>query len=476
MAKLGMISPQLEQFTAAQGLGVKQNRYYSARKESYFFDFVKQELIQRYGINTVRRGGLKVYTTIDLKLQTEARKAIEGVLPYSSDPSSAIVTIDPATGFIKAMASSGSYGKNQYNLAAQGHRQPGSAFKPMVLMTALRKGVDPSTTTYNSHPLRLDLPKYGHWEVNTYSHSYGGTMNLVEATLQSDNTIFAQLDLDLGPDAVRQTAYDMGIKTKLDAYPAEGLGGLSLGVSPLEMANAYATIADGGYRNTPIAVKRVVFPDGKSEDLGRPKRVKAFSDGVTYAATQILEKNTQAGTATKTPYGCPIAAKTGTTDDFTDAWLVGFTPKLSTAVWVGYPDAKVPMTNVHGIQVNGGSFPAEIWHDYMSVAHGSDCSGFPQPKEPAQFNQFYGSYSGGGSSGGGSSRRDRNNDYGGGYYDGGQNRRGGGGGPANGYNPQFYEAPPQPAPKVQVPATPAPAAPVVPRPGAPTGATDAHGQ
>jgi penicillin-binding protein 1A len=240
------------------------------------------------------------------------------------------------------------------------------------------------------------------------------------------------------------------------------------------MANAYATIADGGYRNTPIAVKRVVFPDGKSEDIGRAKRVKAFSDGITYAATQILSKNAQSGTATAAPYGCPMGAKTGTTDDFTDAWLVGFTPKLSTAVWVGYPDAKVPMTDVHGIQVNGGSLPAQIWHDYMTTAHGSDCSDFPQPTERAQFTPFFGKYSGAGSS---SDRNSGNgNDYGNGYYGGGQNRRGGGGGPANGYNPQFYEAPPQPAPQVQVPATPAPAAPAVPRPGAPTGATGQHGQ
>jgi penicillin-binding protein 1A len=167
-----------------------------------------------------------------------------------------------------------------------------------------------------------------------------------------------------------------------------------------------------------------------------------------------------------------MAAKTGTTDDFTDAWLVGFTPKLSTAVWIGYPNAKVPMTDVHGIQVNGGSLPAQIWHDYMSVAHGNDCSEFPQPKEPAQFSQFYGKYSGSGSSGG---RNGSSTDYGNGY-DGGQRRRGGGGGPANGYNPQFYEAPPQAAPQVQVPATPAPAAPSVPRPGAPTGATGHSGQ
>ena len=165
-------------------------------------------------------------------------------------------------------------------------------------MTALRKGIDPNTTTYNSHPLNLNTA-WGPWKVNTYRTATAATSNLVQATLQSDNTVFAQLDLDVGPDAVRQIAYDMGVTTQLDGYPAEGLGGLTLGVSPLEMANVYATIADGGYRNKPIAIRKVVFPDGKSENLGRPKRKKAFSDAVTSEATKILRQNMQSGTATR---------------------------------------------------------------------------------------------------------------------------------------------------------------------------------
>src|SRR5256885_7201523 len=182
------------------------------------------------------------------------------------------------------------------------------------------------------------------------------------------------------------------------------------------MANAYATIADGGYRNKPIAIRKVVFPDGKSEDLGKPKRTKMFSDAVTYEATKILRQNMQSGTATGAAISCPAAAKTGTTDDFTDAWLDGFTPHLSTSVWVGYPNSKVPMLDVHGIQVNGGSLPSQIWHDYMSVAVGSDCADFPQPPESFQAQPFFGSYSAtggrdsgsydnrGGGGGGGSTR------------------------------------------------------------------------
>ena len=462
MASQHMITQQQAADAKSQPLGVRQNTYYSAKRENYFFDYVKEQLIERYGITTVRKGGLKVYTTIDLGLQREARSAMEGVLNESGDPSSAIVTIDPRNGYIRAMASTGSYGANKFNYAAQGHRQPGSTAKIWVLMTALRKGIDPQSTTYNSHQLNLNTP-WGPWQVSTYSHSYGGNMNLVQATLQSDNTVFAQLDLDVGPDAVRQTAYDMGVTTHLDGYPAEGLGGLSLGVSPLEMANAYATIASGGYRNKPIAIKKVVFPDGKSEDLGRPRRKQMFSSAVTYEATKILRENMQAGTATRAAISCPAAAKTGTTDDFTDAWLDGFTPHLSTSVWVGYPNSKVPMMDVHGIQVNGGSLPAQIWHDYMSVAIGSDCADFSQPTESFNAQPFFGSYSSNGGGGGGSYDNGgygngNGNDTGTGNANGnanGRGKRGGGGGNGGGTgnynNPNLYETPPQQAPNVAPP-------------------------
>jgi penicillin-binding protein 1A len=308
------------------------------------------------------------------------------------------VTIDPANGHILAMASSGDYRTSKFNLAAQGHRQPGSTFKTMVLMTALRRGVDPNRTSYVSHKLDLQTP-YGPWQVSTYSNSYSGRMSLFQATLKSDNTVFAQLDLDLGPEEVRQTAYDMGVTTKLDGYPAEGLGGLRLGVSPLEMANAYATIASGGMRNKPIAITKVEFPNGKVDNLDKPHRVREFSDGVTYEATKVLRANVLGGTGTAAGYGCPAAGKTGTTDNFNDAWFVGFTPKLSTAVWVGYPNAQIEMRSVHGISVAGGTFPARIWHDYMTVAHGTDCSDFPLPKDPFVAKPFFAKYAQQGASG-----------------------------------------------------------------------------
>ena len=155
-------------------------------------------------------------------------------------------------------------------------------------------------------------------------------MDIARATLKSDNTVYAQLDLDLGPQSVADTAKDMGITTKLDGYPAEGLGGLKRGVSPLEMANAYATLASGGIRNKPIAILRVKFPDGDVEDLGKPKRERVFSDAVAYEVTKILKQNVQSGTGTRANIGCPSAGKTGTTDNFNDAWFDGYTPHLAT--------------------------------------------------------------------------------------------------------------------------------------------------
>jgi penicillin-binding protein 1A len=449
MVDLHLLSPSRADEASREPLGVKHGTRYTRRREPYFFDYVQEQLIEQYGVGVYRRGGLKIYTTINPKLQDAARQAIDGQLAAYPGPASAIVSIDPSNGYIRAMASSGTYKDRTFNLAAQGHRQPGSSFKPFVLTTAIRKGVDPSRTTYVSKPLDLNVDGYGPWKVKTYSNTYGGTMNLVQATLKSDNTVYAQLIIDLGPKAVRETAKMMGITTKLDGLPAEGLGGLRLGVSPLEMADAYATLADGGLRNKPIAIRKVEFPDGKSEDLGKPKRKRVFSDGVAYEVTKILEQNMKSGTAVRASIGCPAAAKTGTTDNFNDAWLVGYTPHLSTAAWMGYPNALVSMPGVQG-----GSYPAGIWHDYMSVAHGSDCTDFPQPKEKVSFSPFYGHYSATGSYG----SRSYNYNYGSPKSGGGGSSTGGG---SKGYNPQFYESPPQKAPKTVPPAP----APKVPSPG-----------
>jgi penicillin-binding protein 1A len=446
MAESDFITVAEAEQASAEPLHLKAGiRRYTTRREPYFFDYVEEQLIEQYGVGVYRRGGLKIHTTIDPELQDAGRAAIRSHLPYSTDPSSAIVAIDPATGYIKAMASSGTYKDRNFNLAAQGHRQPGSAFKTFVLVTALRQGVDPNSTTYVSKPLNLNVPGYGPWEVSTYSDSYGGTMDLVSATLASDNTVYAQLDIDLGPKNVRETAEMMGITTPLDALPAEGLGGLRLGVSPLEMANAYATLASYGIRNEPKAITRVEFPDGKTDELGKPKRERVFPEWVAYEATKILEQNVLGGTGTAAQIGCDAAGKTGTTDNFNDAWFVGYTPHLAASVWVGYPNALVEMTSVHGISVAGGTFPAQIWQSFMTVAKGSDCDSFRPSVDQPEFTPFYGQYASTGTS------SDTTYDYSTEDYSTAtpepEDDTGG-----EGYDPRYYESPPQEVPEAPSPA------------------------
>lgn len=386
----------------ASPLGVTRNAFYQARKEPFVFDWVRRELIRRYGPEVVRAGGLKVYTSIDLGKQQAARDAIAGRLYDPGDPSAAIVTVDPSNGHIVAMASSAKYGDDSdggtnYNYAAQAQRQPGSTFKTMVLMAALRKGIDPDSTSYVSRPLGLGWnSQYPDYEVKTFGGNYSGSMSITKATLTSDNTVYAQLAADVGPDAVRQAAYDMGITSRLNGYLAEALGGLEEGVSPLEMASAYATIANGGIRMTPTVILKVKHRDGRVDDLGRVRRKRTFSEAEAAEARKVLEQNATSGTGTNANIGCAMGGKTGTTSDSKDAWFVGFTPRLSTAVWIGYPQP-TPMYSVHGYGVQGGTIPAMIWHDYMATAKGDYC-GAEWPNSPAfTGSAFFGRYASTGS-------------------------------------------------------------------------------
>jgi penicillin-binding protein 1A len=397
MAELHYISRAQAATAEGAPLEAHHGTFYNQRREDFFFEYVREQLVRRYGAKTVAQGGLKVYTTIDLNMQRQARKAIAQVLNQPEDPASAIVTLNPANGDIEAMAESETYGSHsQYNLAADGHRQPGSTFKAIDLADALSRGVDPNSTSYVSHTLAPGwLPGYPTYEVKTFEGtSLNRSLNLVQATLASDNTVYAQLAADLGEETITEMAYKMGVRTHLSSFPAEALGGLTLGVTPLEMATVFATLADGGWRNSPIAITKVVFPEGRVDTKwGQPHRVKVLSDGVTSAETGILHQNVLGGTAVRSAINCPTAAKTGTTSELVDAWLDGYTPDYSTVVWMGYPNRRVSMTDVHGEPQQGGYLPAEIWHAYMAaVTEGKPCTEFPQPKEPISYQPFYGKY------------------------------------------------------------------------------------
>jgi penicillin-binding protein 1A len=393
MAKLGFAGRERAREAERAGLGLDLSDGYFEHRQPYFFDYVENRLISEYGVDTVRRGGLQVHTTIEPELQQVGLEAMRSSLPYSTDPSSALVSIDPRNGRIRSMVSSSRYAGSKFNLAAQGRRQPGSTFKAFVLTTAIKQGIDPYSTFYTSKPLDLDLPHWGHWEVHTADQGYQGTVNLQQATVSSDNTVFAQLDLDVGPGDVARTAKSMGITTELDGIPAEGIGGLRLGVTPLELADAYATLAAGGVHHDPVAVERVVFPDGRVERPERPRPKRVLSPAVAWEVTRLLRDNITEGTGTAAYTGCAgQAGKTGTTDEYTDAWFAGYQPNLATAVWVGYPESNdISMSSVHGIIVFGGTFPAEIWNSLYSGA-GVPCKEFEEPSQRISWAPFYGRF------------------------------------------------------------------------------------
>ena len=346
----------------------------------------------------MRSGGLKVYTTIDPRLQRFALEAIKRTLPYSTDPAAAIVSINPTTGAIRAMTEvSPGNPKNQVNFASSARRQPGSTFKTIVLTTAIYEGISPSTT-YLSAPFKYDPTKTGSCDTNpptawcpeTYDHTYIGPTSIERGTLRSDNTVYARLSLDVGPENIAAMAYKLGIRTDLrtsdGAYvPSMGLG--SRVVTPMDLASAYSTLAGGGIYSKPMAIRRVVLPGGKIDKeagWGVPQRKRVIPDWVAAEVVRILEENMTAGTGIGAYFGKLSAGKTGTTDNYADAWFSGFTPALEATVWIGYPQGEIPMRSVHGISVSGPTFPATIWKLFMerAMSYAPFPNAFPTPKSP----------------------------------------------------------------------------------------------
>jgi penicillin-binding protein 1A len=250
-------------------------------------------------------------------------------------------------------------------------------------------GINPYTTTYPSQPLSLDIPgSLEPWRVNTFSGGGYGISTLAQATLRSDNTVYAQLALDVTPERIIDVARRMGITSTLNANPAIALGGLSYGVSPLEMASAYSTLGNMGRHVNPTAILRVKNSKGEVLYEARPKEVQSISEGVAYVVNDLLARNVESGTGWRARLSDrPSAGKTGTAQDYHDAWYCGYIPQLSTAVWVGHPEAQIAMTNVHGMRVTGGSFPAIIWQKFMSrVIADYPAEAFPKPAVPATWD------------------------------------------------------------------------------------------
>jgi penicillin-binding protein 1A len=377
MEDQGYVTPSEYRKAIHAGLGLHPGHKYRVIRDPFLFDLVEQELIDKYGLNTVRYGGLKAYTTIKPELQERAQEAVDScaVCYPEGGPAAGLASVDPSNGEIVALASTKGYAsESQFNYAWQAHRQPGSSFKTYVLTTAIKQGVDPYSTYYDgTSPKTLTLPGGGTWTVNN-AEPGGGTMSLASATWDSVNVVFAQLDLDVGAENVTHTAHQMGIEAPLESVPAEAIGGLAIGVTPLEMADGYATLADGGVHHEPTALGRVEFPSGKVDEPSPDSGDRVLTPGEAYEVTKLLEGVITQGTGAGYTYmGCGAeAGKTGTSEGESDAWFVGYTPLYSTAVWVGHPQSR----EATGF---GGPTAGPIWRSFMESAVAGNCPEFPEP-------------------------------------------------------------------------------------------------
>jgi penicillin-binding protein 1A len=375
---------QFQQAVAAP-LGLRPGSLYARQEHPNFFGWAEQQLVAQLGARNIAAGGLRVRTTLDLSMQQGALTAVRGVMQHKSDPAAALVAIDPRTGAVRAMVGYVPDGRKMtFNLATQSTRTAGSSFKPFVLATAILHGI--SLYSSFSGPPSLVIPDHscdgpqGPWDVHNYADENGGYMNLLNATANSVNTIFAQLVAKVGPANVVPVAHRMGITTNLLPVCSITLG--TQPVNPLEMTDAYATLAAHGVHHAPQAFELVRAPNGSV--LGRlgTSGTQAIPSSVADQVTYALEGVVQHGTGTAAYFGRPVAGKTGTAENFQDAWFCGYVPQLATCVWVGYPKGEIPLLGVEGVGgVAGGTLPAEIWHRFMSTATAHmPALGFPTPQ------------------------------------------------------------------------------------------------
>jgi penicillin-binding protein 1A len=360
-----------------------------------FLERVRREVEERLGPEALGLGGLRIYTTLRPELQRAAVESSEVVLFESTDPSAAVVTVEPQTGAIRALAGQA----EGFNLALDARRQPGSAFKPFVLAAALKRNISPESI-YVSEELGIRFQNE-YYVIDNYDSVERGEISLREAMAESDNTVFVRLAADVGLENVVATARALGIRSPVEPYPATAIGGLGVGVSPLEMASAYATFAGGGIHREPYAVERVERVSYGESDPVYDHRIagqRVMTGNQAAAVNEVLRGVVEEGTASMfhdldEEIGRPSAGKTGTTDDFADAWYVGYTPRLCTSVWVGYPEARRSMVGVHGIEeLNGETLPMDIWSAYMDQAtEGEPSLRFPEP-DPSKFRFVYGDY------------------------------------------------------------------------------------
>jgi penicillin-binding protein 1A len=385
MVEVGSLDAGRAERIRTRPLGLAEERHVRS-EAAHFMEHVRLALKGTYGLDALYRGGLRIRTTLDMEWQRDAERAIRSYLPSPKEPEVALVAIDPRTGSIRAMVGGRSFERSEFNLATQGRRQAGSAFKPFVLLAALERGISPLELRNGPSSMTIPDPfcetNGKPWTVTNAGDQSAGTMSLENAMAGSVNTIYAQVTVEVGPEAVADVAHRMGIRSRLKPVCSIGLG--TSEVTPLEMTSAFATLAARGIYVEPTAVERVTGPGG--EVLQGPLRGLASVGSTAVSAqdadttTRVLEGVIDHGTGTAARLAGRVAAgKTGTAQNATDAWFCGYVPQLATCVWVGYPQGTRPMRNVAGFpEVYGGTIPARIWHDFMTEATaGMPVVGFP---------------------------------------------------------------------------------------------------
>ena len=367
MSKYGYISSSTAAKTKAENLNLVKSQPQSDNHfASYFIDYVTQQMIEKYGADAVYQEGLKIYTTLDKDMQQAAEAAMQNLPNYSTDgsgnkqPQGALVAIEPSTGYIKAMV--GGRGTDQFNRATMAERQPGSAFKPFVFAAALENGLTPSSTVEDK-PINI-----GGWQPQNYSRNFSGTVTMRYVAEQSLNVPTVRIAQEVGMDKIIYLAEKMGISTFVkegaanDMNYAVTIGGMTKGVTPLEMTSAYGTFANDGVHVAPVAIVKVVNQKGEVLEEAHPKSEQAIKKTSANELTSMLMGVIARGTGTGANIGRPAAGKTGTTDNYQDAWFVGYVPDLVAGVWVGCDD------NSRMGNMTGGTTPAAIWKAFMSKA------------------------------------------------------------------------------------------------------------
>jgi penicillin-binding protein 1A len=414
----GHITLTQYQTAVGLGLGLRPPKHFTRVRQPYFVQYVDNLLVHKYGANALKTGGLSVQTTIDPTLQAAAHQAMTQELTGpdwgtpSNAPAAALVAVDPRTGAILAMQSSTDYSKSKYNLAVQSRRQAGSTFKSFGLIAAMVDDhIDPNTTRYSTAPLNnypiVPFPTPGdpndYWTVQNAESASAGVLPLSTALEESVNAVYARLAIDIGAQNVANMAYKLGIPKSdhLPTTPSVILG--AGGVSPLDMTHAYSTIADQGIRHPLLAITKVT-PYGGTPVLtpaSKNKGHRVVPNGATWQVTQYLDTNVHScctGTRAnvenyKLPYRAQ-AGKTGTTDNYTDAWFCGYTPNLAACVWTGYPKGELPMLDLRGPipgPAFGGNYSATIWGLFAAAAFRDEPKAFPPtpwpiaPTQPIQF-------------------------------------------------------------------------------------------